>query len=320
MGDLARQVRQAFYGEEVQRIQRGRDEVKIMVRYPRSERSSLDQLDQLRIRTADGAEVPFWSVASATIGRGYSDIHRTDRQRVVNVTADIDRSVITSNEVLQEFREKHLPEIVAAHPGLTLNLEGEQEDQRKAFSGLGRSFPMALLGIFALLAIPLRSYVQPLIIMSVIPFGIVGAVIGHVVMFEKISFPSVMGIVALSGVVVNASLVLVDTVNRLRESGRSLRDAVELAAASRFRPIILTAITTFAGLSPLLFGRSLQAKILLPMATSMAFGVIFATAITLVLVPCSYIIIEDAVRYWSRPRPAGPRAVKSSTGSDEEAA
>jgi len=318
--DLARQVRQAFYGEEVQRIQRGRDDVKIMVRYPRDERSSLDDLDNLRIRTADGAEVPFWSVARAKLGRGYSDIHRIDRQRVVNVTADVNRSIITSNEVLVDFREKHLPEIMETYPGLTLSVGGEQEDQGKAFAGLARSYPMALLAIFALLAIPLRSYLQPLIIMSVIPFGIVGAVAGHLIMRQTISFSSVMGIVALSGVVVNASLVLVDTVNRQRAAGKSLRDAVELAAASRFRPIVLTAITTFVGLTPLLLGRSVQAKVLLPMATSMAFGVMFATAITLVLVPCSYIIIEDVVRSWRRPRGERPHAVESTSGSHDEAA
>ena len=179
---------------------------------------------------------------------------------------------------------------------------------------------MALLAIFALLAIPLRSYLQPLIIMSVIPFGIVGAVAGHMIMRQTISFSSVMGIVALSGVVVNASLVLVDTVNRQRAAGKSLRDAVELAAASRFRPIVLTAITTFVGLTPLLLGRSVQAKVLLPMATSMAFGVMFATGITLVLVPCSYIIIEDVVRNWRRPRRARPHAVDSRSGSHDEAA
>ncbi|MCH7708221.1 MAG: efflux RND transporter permease subunit, partial [Myxococcales bacterium] len=215
---------------------------------------------------------------------------------------------------------KHLPGIMETYTGLTLSVGGEQEDQGKAFAGLARSYPMALLAIFALLAIPLRSYLQPLIIMSVIPFGIVGAVAGHLIMRQTISFSSVMGIVALSGVVVNASLVLVDTVNRQRAAGKSLRDAVELAAASRFRPIVLTAITTFVGLTPLLLGRSVQAKVLLPMATSMAFGVMFATGITLVLVPCSYIIIEDLVRSWRRPRGARPHAVESSSGSHDEAA
>jgi multidrug efflux pump subunit AcrB len=313
MEDLARQTRQAFYGEEIQRIQRGRDDVKVMVRYPESERRSLANLDELRIRTRQGAEVPFWSVAQVDPGRGYADIRRTDRRRTVNVTADVDTSRVTANEVMADLEANVLPELYRRYPGVRLGSEGELEDQGKAFGGLLAGYPLAMLAIFALLAIPLNSYVQPLIIMSVIPFGIVGAVSGHLLAGRAMSFPSVMGIVALSGVVVNASLVLVVKVNRLREEGKTLREAVVDAAASRFRPIVLTAVTTFAGLTPLMLEGSLQAQILIPMAISLAFGVVFATVITLVLVPCSYLIIEDLTRLWKQPRKRRPKAVKLSS-------
>jgi len=293
-------VRQAFYGEEAQRIQRGRDDVRVMVRYPEAGRRSLADLENMRIRTADGAEVPFFSVARAHFGRGFADIRRTNRQRVVNVTADIDRSRTTSNRVVADFRESALPAILEAHPGVAVVLEGEQEDQEKALGGMLRAYGAVLLVIYALLAIPLGSYLQPLVIMGVIPFGVVGAIGGHLLMGRTMSFPSLLGIVALSGVVVNASLVLVIAVNRRREAGDSLREAVERAGASRFRPIVLTAVTTFAGLTPLMLETSLQAQILIPMAISLAYGVVFATAITLLLLPCSYLILEDIGRSWRR--------------------
>jgi multidrug efflux pump subunit AcrB len=309
MHDLARQTRQAFYGEEVQRIQRGRDDVKVMVRYPEEERRSLANLDELRIRTRQGAEVPFWSVAKVESGRGYADIRRTDRQRTVNVTADVDPSRITANEVMADLEAHVLPELQQRWPGVVFGSEGELEDQGKAFGGLLAGYPLAMLAIFALLAIPLNSYIQPLIIMSVIPFGIVGAVAGHLLTGHTVSFPSVMGIVALSGVVVNASLVLVVKINRMREVGGTLREAVVAGAASRFRPIVLTAVTTFAGLTPLMLEGSLQAQSLIPMAISLAFGVLFATVITLVLVPCGYLIVEDIARLRTRPHELRPRAV-----------
>jgi multidrug efflux pump subunit AcrB len=318
MEDLARQVRQAFYGEEAQRIQRGRDDVRVMVRYPEAQRRSLADLENMRIRSADGAEVAFSAVARARPGRGYADIQRTDRQRVVNVTAGVDRSRITANEVLEDLRKTALPQLAQRFPGLRVAFEGEQEDQAKAFGGLLRGYPVALLAIFALLAVPLGSYLQPLIIMSVIPFGVVGAVAGHMIMRQPLSFPSVIGIVALSGVVVNASLVLVTTVNRHRATGRGAREAVELAGAGRFRPIVLTAMTTFVGLTPLMLEGSTQAQVLIPMAISLAFGVVFATAITLILVPCGYVILEDLVRAVRRPR--GPRPVPAVPGTRDEAA
>ncbi|MGH0036636.1 MAG: efflux RND transporter permease subunit [Myxococcota bacterium] len=291
--DLSRQVRQAFYGAEAQRIQRGRDDVRVMVRYPESQRRSLADLDNLRIRTADGGEVPFYAVARAERTRGYANIKRADRQRVINVTAKLDETVTTSNEVLRALRAEFIPRLLADFPGLSYDLEGEQREQQKTMGALIRNFGFALVVIYALLAIPLRSYFQPLIIMAVIPFGLVGAIAGHLLMGMNLSMMSVFGVVALTGVVVNASLVLVHYVNTRREAGDPLEVAVHNAGVARFRPIVLTSLTTFAGLTPLLFERSVSAAFLIPMATSLAFGVAFATVISLFLVPSAYLVLED---------------------------
>jgi len=202
-------------------------------------------------------------------------------------------------------RVSALPRILSDYPGMTYGLEGIQEEQRKAFSGLLRWYPVALFVIYTLLAIPLRSYVQPLIIMTAIPFGLVGAVAGHVIMGKDLSFMSVEGMIALTGVVVNASLVLVHYVNGLRAKGMELREAVIEAGVARFRPIILTSLTTFAGLTPLLLESSVQAQFLVPMATSLAFGVLFSTAITLFIVPSGYMILEDLRKLPGRLRSRG---------------
>jgi multidrug efflux pump subunit AcrB len=294
--DLARQVRQAFYGEEAQRIQRGRDDIRVMVRYPAHQRRSLGDLEGVRVRAPDGTEVPFGTVARADLGRGFSSIRRADRQRVVNVTADVDRTTTTANEVLDDLIKNRLPSILADYPRITYGLEGEQREQRRAFGGLVGAYALALFAVYALLAVPLRSYTQPLIIMSVIPFGIVGAIFGHLLLGRGLSFMSVIGIVALSGVVVNASLVLVHYINQRRSEGISLHDAVTEAGVARFRPIVLTSLTTFAGLTPLILERSVQAQFLIPMAVSLGFGVLFATVITLVVVPAGYLVLEDIQR------------------------
>jgi multidrug efflux pump subunit AcrB len=293
LADLGRQVRQAFYGEEAQRIQRGRDDVRVMVRYPADERRSLGDLENMRVRTPDGAEVPFWTVAQAELGRGYSTIRRTDRQRTVNVTADVDLTRANANEILADVRAGALPEILAAYPSVAYSLEGEQREQGETLASLGRLYLIALFSIYALLAVPLRSYLQPLIIMLVIPFGLVGALAGHLLMGYQLSMMSIIGLIALSGVVVNSSLVLIDYINRRRADGKPLVDAVRDASIARFRPIVLTALTTFAGLTPLMLERSLQARVLIPMALSLAYGVIFASIISLVMVPSAYLILQD---------------------------
>ena len=293
MADLARQVRQAFYGEEAQRIQRGRDDVRVMVRYPESERRSMNNLESMRLRTPEGVEVPFSVAARTEPGRGYAAIRRTDRQRIVSVTADVDEGTTNANEVLADVTARVLPAIVADHPRVRFSLEGEQREQQESMAGLTRSFGMALFVIFGLLAIPFRSYLQPLIIMAVIPFGFVGAVMGHIIMGLDLTILSVFGLVALSGVVINDSLVMVDFINRRRKEGNDLQDAIRQSGMARFRPILLTSLTTFAGLTPLLFEKSLQAQLLIPMATSLGFGVIFGTAVILILVPVTYAILED---------------------------
>jgi multidrug efflux pump subunit AcrB len=292
LDDLARQVRQAFYGLEVQRVQRGRDDVRVMLRYPEEERRSLGNLEHMRIRTADGTEVPFSSVAVAEVGRGYSTIRRRDRERVINVTADVDRAVITPEAMLGHV-ERRMPALLLHHPGIHFSLEGEQREHAEAADGLFRGLILAMLLIYALLAIPLRSYSQPLIIMSVIPFGTVGAILGHLLMGWDVVFFSVLGMVALAGVVVNASLVMVHFVNRHRELGAPFLDAVSGAGVARFRPIVLTAATTYVGLVPLMFEANPQATMLIPMAISLGYGVLFASVFTLYLVPSLYVVLED---------------------------
>ncbi|MCK6554347.1 efflux RND transporter permease subunit [Candidatus Binatia bacterium] len=298
--DLARQVRQAFYGQEAQRIQRGRDDIRVMVRYPERDRTSIGDLENLRVRAPDGTEVPFSTVATVDLGRGYSTIRRTDRKRVVNVTADVDRAVTTANEVLEDMTGEKLPRILADYPSVSYDLEGEQREQTRALSGLLGAYVLALFAVYALLAIPLGSYTQPFIIMSVIPFGIVGAIGGHLLMGRHLSMMSVIGIVALSGVVVNASLVLVHFVNEARSEGVTVHDAITEAGVARFRPIVLTSLTTFVGLLPLMTEQSVQAQFLIPMAISLGYGVLFATLITLLVVPCGYLVLEDIGRFLAR--------------------
>ncbi len=296
LDDLSRQVRQAFYGAEAQRIQRGRDDIRVMVRYPRDQRTSLADLDNLRIRTPEGGEVPFYAVARIERGRGYATINRSDRRRVINVTADVDDAVANANEILADLRSDFMPALLADFPGLSYDLEGVQREQKKTLNALLTDAKFALVLIYALLAVPLRSYGQPLIIMAVIPFGLVGAIAGHLIMRMNLSMMSVFGVVALSGVVVNSSLVLVHYVNQRRSQGIALSDAVREAGVARFRPIALTSMTTFAGLTPLLLEGSVSAQFLIPMAISLAFGVVFASSISLFLVPSLYLILEDLKR------------------------
>ena len=293
LSDVARQVRQAFYGEEVQRIQRGRDDVKVMLRYPAERRRSLSDVDSMFIRAPDGTELPFREVAAVELGEGFSAIKRVDRQRVVTVTADVDLAVANANEIVADLQARELPLIQRAFPTVHYSFEGEQAEQRGFVDAMIRGQLIAMLVIYGLLAVPLRSYLQPLIIMSSIPFGLVGAAFGHLLLGYDFSMYSVIGFVALSGVVVNASLVLVDAVNRLRDRGMRLDEAVRDAGRSRFRAILLTSITTFAGLTPMMLETSMSARFMIPMAISLAFGVVFASLITLFIVPCAYLVLED---------------------------
>lgn len=289
---VAFQVRQAFYGLEVQNIQRGRDELKVMLRYPDEERSSISNLEDMMIRTPKGSTIPIRQIAQLNIGEGVSTIKRKDRKRSINVTADVDLTVTTGNEVISSVTNDVLPSILQRYGSLSYSLEGEQQEQGQNLSSLGRNFLVAMVVVYTLLAIPFGSYFQPLVIMSAIPFGLTGAVIGHLIMGINFSVLSLLGIVALTGVVVNDSLVMVDFINKYRKEGFLIKDAVLEAGPRRFRPIFMTSLTTFAGLTPLLFEQSIQAKFIIPMAVSLAFGVVFATVITLFLVPIGYLILE----------------------------
>ena len=244
------------------------------------------------IRTADGSNVPFSEVADANIGRGFSSITRVDRKRTVSIEADIDKENTDIEAIKRELLED-MPEILASFPDISFSLEGEAAEQRDSFGSLRIGILFVLAVVYTLLAIPLRSYVQPIMVMLVIPFGVVGAILGHVIMGMNLSIMSYMGMLALSGVVINDSLVLVDFVNKRRLEGLNVSNSVRVAGVARFRAILLTSLTTFFGLMPLIFEKSTQAQFLIPMAVSLGFGIMFATLITLVLIPCNYLILED---------------------------
>ncbi|MBK1829726.1 efflux RND transporter permease subunit [Verrucomicrobiaceae bacterium R5-34] len=291
--DLANNVRDGFYGREAQRVQRGRDEVKVMVRYPLEQRSSLDTLRDMRIRKDDGTTVPFSVVADTHYSESLASIERYDYKRVVAVEASINKAVTSSEEILNRLEAEYFPEMKSHYPAISISQSGEAEQRAKSMKSLLTGFLFSTIFIYILIAIPLKSYIKPLIIMSVIPFGIIGALLGHYLMGIPVSILSVFGILALSGVVVNDSLVLVCRVDDLREEGLSLLDACRRAGADRFRAILLTSLTTFFGLAPLLIETEVQAQFLKPMAASLAFGILFATIITLFLLPLLMIIAKD---------------------------
>ncbi len=313
--DIARQVRHAFYGAEALRQQRGRNEVKVMVRLPRSERVSEYNLEEMILRTPSGGEIPLRSAVTVAHGRAYTDINRRNGRRIVTVTADV-RPRKRTDQVLRAVKAETLPKLQAEFPGLGYSFEGRQADRRKSMNSLFRGMGIILMVIFAMLAVPLNSYIQPIIIMAAIPFGIVGAVIGHLVMGYSLSVISMFGVLALTGVVINDSLVLIDMTNRLRRDGSRPYAAVLQAAQLRFRPIILTTVTTFGGLTPMIFETSRQARFLIPMAISLGFGVLFATMITLALVPSIYLILEDLKAVWRRLMDLGGGASASHTDFD----
>ncbi|MFB6352405.1 MAG: efflux RND transporter permease subunit, partial [Bradymonadaceae bacterium] len=293
---LARQVRGAFFGAEVARVQRGRDEVRIYVRRPEAERASQWNVENLIIRTPKGGEIPLERAAHIERDRASTRIERKGGARVVDVTADVNPNVTTGSEITDTVAQKVLPSLMERYPGLSWELSGEQQQQHESLRALGVGFLLALLVMFTLMAVAFKSYVQPLIIMVAIPFGAVGAVAGHLLLGYNLSLVSVLGLVALAGVVVNDSLVLVDAVNGFRAEGHSPLEAVRHGGARRFRPILLTSLTTFFGLAPMIFVTSVQARFLIPMALSLGFGVLFVTAIALIIVPSLYLTIVD-VKY-----------------------
>ena len=292
---VASQVRQAFYGLEVQTVQRGRNELKVMLQYPKNDRSSISDLENMMILTPTGSTIPVRQIARLEIGEGLASIERKNRKRSINVTADVDLSITNGNEVIATVMSSIMPKIVQKYNSVAYSLEGEQQEQGDNLRSLGKNFLLAMIVVYMLLAIPFKSYFQPLVVMSSIPFGITGAVLGHIFLGLNLSVLSMMGIVALTGVVVNDSLVMVDFINRYRFEGNSIKNAVLEAGPRRFRPIFLTSLTTFVGLIPLILEKSTQAKFMIPMAVSLSFGVLFATAITLLLVPVSYLTLEKYI-------------------------
>ncbi|MBG0775226.1 MAG: efflux RND transporter permease subunit [Desulfovibrionaceae bacterium] len=290
--EVANQVRASFYGVEALRLQRGRNEVKVMVRLPEAERKSEYNLEELILRSPSGQEIPLRAAVDMHPGRAYTTIDRRNARRVVSVTADVTPAKDTE-QVVAALKRDVLPGLLQRYPGLTYSFEGKQADLRESMDTLMRGLLMVLLAIYAMLAVPFRSYTQPLIIMVCIPFGVVGAVAGHLLMGYSLSLMSMFGLVALSGVVVNDSLVLIDFTNRKRRAGLPLLVAVQEAGIHRFRAILLTTLTTFGGLAPMIMETSRQARFLIPMAISLGFGILFATGITLLLVPCLYVVLED---------------------------
>ncbi len=291
--DIISQIRQAFFGLEAQRIQRGRDDVRVMVRFPEEERTALAHLQGMLITTATGEQVPLNLLADLVPGRGPSTIQRINGYRTVNVSADVDKQA-TNMTALQDDLYAYLDSLIAQHPKVTYRIAGEGEEENETFTSLRWGTGAALFAIFCLLAIPFRSYIQPLIVMSVIPFGAIGVMLGHWLMGMNLTIMSILGLVALTGVVVNDSLVLVDYINKTHAKTQNLMEAILSAGAARFRPVMLTSLTTFIGLMPLLFEKETQAQFLIPMAVSLGFGIIFATAITLILVPINFILLHNA--------------------------
>ncbi|MEQ8818799.1 MAG: efflux RND transporter permease subunit [Sumerlaeia bacterium] len=303
---LAQQLRTGYYGDEVLRVQRGSDEVKVWVRYEQDERKSLEDLGRIRIRTPGGQPVPIATVADLSIEEGYTTIRRKDGVRRVAVTAEVDTNVITPDEVMQSLidagREDDpedggfLARLATEFPSVGYSLEGKQREQAESFAGLKLAFPIAILGIYLIIATLFRSYVQPIVIMITVPFGIIGAVIGHMLLGYELTIMSMFGLVALTGVVVNDAIIFIEAVNERLADGMSFRDSLIDGGARRFRPILLTTITTVGGLLPLMTEKSMQAQFLIPMALSIAAGVAFATALTIGMVPCLLAILNDMRR------------------------
>ncbi|WP_370177774.1 efflux RND transporter permease subunit [Alteriqipengyuania sp.] len=292
--DVAGQVRAAFFGAEAVRVQRGREDVRVYIRLPEEERDSIADIERYRVRVP-GGEVALSSLADVSFGEAPSVIRREEGHRIATITADVESETITGQEVANLLDQQIMPALQADYPALAYDFGGEQEEQQESFGDLGSAFLLALVAIYALLAVPFRSYVQPLIIMAAIPFGMIGALIGHLILGIPLGILSMFGIIALSGVIINGSLVLIDFLNENLANGMTPEEAIIDAAKSRFRPIMLTAITTFLGVAPITFETSLQAQFLIPMSASLGFGVLFGTALLILLIPALAIIQMRAV-------------------------
>ncbi|MEM9282130.1 MAG: efflux RND transporter permease subunit [Verrucomicrobiota bacterium] len=304
LNSVARQMRQGFYGAEAQRVQRGTNEVKVMVRYPETDRRSIYDLRNTRLRTPDGAEIPFSQAVDIDFVEGYSELERADGLRVARITATANKQIAEPGKIASQLLKTFPKEVLSKQfPDVQMRRAGQSEQEVESLTELLYGFIFAIICIYGLMAIPLRSYIQPLLIMTAIPFGFIGAVVGHLILSLPISVLSLCGVIALAGVVVNDSLVFVDYVNRRRREGLSAEEAAFEAGPARFRAILLTSLTTFVGLMPIIAERSLQAKIVIPMAVTLAFGILFATLITLILLPTLYLVPEDIRKLLKRKKP-----------------
>jgi len=297
--DVGSQLRGAFYGALAMRLLRGTNEIEVRVKLPENERKDIYNLEELVIRTPSGAEVPLLDVAKVRRGEGFSRIDRRDGRRVVTVSMDVepDREM---GQITTAINQEVLPVLAQQFPGLTWSFEGANAEMREATRSLWGGFGLAMVVIYALLAVAFRRYVQPLIVMIAIPFGSIGAVVGHILLGFDLSLISFMGVIALAGVVVNDSLIMIDYANKRRPE-HTASEAILLAGVRRFRPIFLTTATTFLGLTPIILETSLQSQHIVPMAISLGFGILFSTAVTLVLVPCLYLVVEDLVNLVASP-------------------
>ncbi|WP_286263287.1 efflux RND transporter permease subunit [Thalassotalea atypica] len=302
LSDIASQVSYSFYGLEAQRILRESEEIKVMVRYPLDERSSVGHVDDVMIQAPNGAELPLSELADISLHDGVTRIRRENGNRTINIWGSVDAAQVEPFEVTKEIRDEYLPELLRKYPQVQSEVSGRIQEEMESANKQMRDFVLSLMVIFTLLAVPLKSYSQPLMIMTVIPFGIVGAMIGHMALGMDLNVLSMFGIIAAAGVVINDSLVMVDHVNKSREQGIPLREAVVYSGCRRFRAILLTSLTTFIGLVPIMMETSMQAKMVIPMAVSLAFGVLFATIVTLVMIPALYLVIEDARNVFKRKK------------------
>jgi multidrug efflux pump subunit AcrB len=299
LADVATQIRQAFYGEEVQRIPRDGEDVRVMIRYPESERRAIANINSMYIRTRDGAEVPFSTVASYGVETGYQSIERLDRLRTLEVSADVSEDGAPPRAIVQSVLRNEGPVWLQRYPGLTINMDGELQEEIEFQQAMVYMGSLSMLIIFGLMAIAFKSYWQPFLVLTAVPFGLMGAIFGHWLLGWQVSMFSIMGVIACAGVVVNDNLVLIDRINNLRDEGMDLIDALLQGATDRFRPIILTSVTTFVGLVPIMLETSVQAQFLIPMVVSLSFGVMFATGVTLVLVPALYLLGDDIGKFVS---------------------
>ena len=293
LGEIAETVRASYFGEEVMRLQRGRHEVKLMVRYPRQERRSLAGFNEIRVRAQDGAERPITEIAQVNISRGYSEINRVNQKRSITISADVDETQGNAFQIVRQLQESYMPPLLEKYPAVSVRWEGQQEQTTESVQSLLVGLAMALVAMFVLLTMQFTSYFQPILIMAIIPFGLLGAIWGHAFLGMPLTLFSLFGMVTLTGVVVNDSIVLIDFINERVRAGIELKTALLESGVRRLRPIFLTSVTTIAGLLPLLFEKSAQAQILIPMAVSICFGLLFSTALCLVLVPTFYLALQQ---------------------------